>query len=306
MTEIAEFVFGASYKTFLAALAIAATASALYFILTGRTPERRFYAGTAAFTLVLFAAYIAFLLMAPPDAASDQKSVVYLRQEPDSRSLIVFLHGWRGDATTWRQLAELAQQDPDLTQANIVIINYVTHMARNNLPINDLADWIGVHLARIAGNRNVYIVAHSLGGVAGRQLLVHNHNSGSPVRIRLLVSIASPFQGANSARLATLLGLYPGLLETLVPGSRYLRSLAADWARYRDARAPEAARHLCIAAGNDDVVIRESAIADCDSRPIVYPAWGHQDAIIPSTSSDERYIIPIKLVATALKHDEAR
>jgi len=118
-------------------------------------------------------------------------------------------------------------------------------------PIPELAERAGAAIARL-GLRRVVLVAHSKGGLVGKQLMLRHDPEG---RIDSLVAIAAPFLG--SSRSAWMPGR---ALRAFQPGDPVVRALAAETAV--DARIvsirPELDPHIpetSRLAGAADVVI---------------------------------------------------
>lgn len=64
--------------------------------------------------------------------------------------------------------------------------------------------------------KNIIILAHSRGGLIGKELLLHHNNN---VRVIKLIAVASPFGGSKIAR-----GMPVRVLRELVPGGRVLEN----------------------------------------------------------------------------------
>jgi len=75
------------------------------------------------------------------------------------------------------------------------------------------------------GLRGVAIVAHSKGGIVGKQLLVRQKDDGDEGRIDRLIAIASPFNGSALARIAP-----NPALRAFLPGDPVIAALASETA----------------------------------------------------------------------------
>jgi alpha-beta hydrolase superfamily lysophospholipase len=124
---------------------------------------------------------------------------------------------------TWHFLRPIA----DALHADGHPVHVVETIGRNGRPI----PWVATQARRLIDERelrHVVIVAHSKGGIVGKQLLVDEETaaaSGTSRRIDRLVAIASPFAGSSMARIVPL-----GGLRAFLPGDALLGRLAAEGA----------------------------------------------------------------------------
>lgn len=214
---------------------------------------------------------------------------------PDN--LIIFLHGWRGDDTTWKRFPELVKQD-EAIDADVWSIHYPTYMMRRSARISDLADGLedkinakGFHQRY----KKIAIIAHSMGGLIGRKMvLLASLSEGHPRAFGPLIEIATPHLGAALASLADTLHISQELTEEMAKDSSFLTTLRKDWERLgnRPGVRPDT---YCFTSPHDNVVTTESAIFQCDSS-VTYPQWGHQDMAKPENAEDDRYVLPISKI----------
>jgi hypothetical protein len=68
---------------------------------------------------------------------------------PKAEKLVVFLHGWRGDAQdTWRRFPQLVCNGPAFIDADVLSIGYPTHILNSNLTVSQLSTWIAERLVK--------------------------------------------------------------------------------------------------------------------------------------------------------------
>jgi hypothetical protein len=218
-----------------------------------------------------------------------------------AKAALVFIHGWKGDDTTWAQLPTLASRDGQLQDADIYIVNYPTYMRLRNSSVGGLAKWLwqdffeGILRPKYA---EIHIISHSMGGLIGRQLYIAEHNRHSQtgqLKIRSLISIASPFQGADIASLATILGVSKDLVSDMEPNS--LSDAAGQWSFIR----PGPVTH-CFTSPQDKIVSQWSARGQCECS-FEYLQWGHTDMVKPTDMTDARYRNPIRALTGVLGTD---
>ncbi|HTD83797.1 MAG TPA: alpha/beta fold hydrolase [Gemmatimonadaceae bacterium] len=211
-----------------------------------------------------------------------------------TRKLLVFIHGWNGDeAETWQKFPTLARHDQRLAQFDIWAIDYPTYMFRRNVGISNLASFFDDQFANVYGIYERYdsivIVAHSMGGLLSRKLLIHRAIAGaSNTKYVAIIEIASPHAGAKPAALARALGVSRGFTDEMKSGSTFLNDLRDDWRRL-SGRPPT----FCLGSIHDGVVSAESALAECDGGFPYHVAYGHTALVKPDDDADPRYTTPV-------------
>jgi pimeloyl-ACP methyl ester carboxylesterase len=213
--------------------------------------------------------------------------------ENNPRSLIIFLHGWNGDPKdTWREFPRLVRSDPAFVNHQVVELAYPTYMLRRNLRASQLSGVLANELEsrRIAGFREVSFVAHSMGGLLARDIVLQHHAREYPVRYKYIVSIASPYDGANVGALAAALGISRDLTRDVSPEAGYLVGLRQYWNQLQ--RRPET---YCITSPHDEVVDQRSATSQCD-REFRHLKWSHSELVKPVDRGDRRYSEAVRLL----------
>ena len=215
--------------------------------------------------------------------------ISFLRRSDANEDALVFLHGWIGDSSTWDPLLTVIKADPRFSTFDLVSIDYPTKKPFDQtLTLDDLAPDIESVLSANMAGRNLFIVAHSTGGVLARQILIRQNENGSTLRVKRLVAIASPFGGTNTASLASHLGVSQELLVDLRDGSRYLLALHTKWNDSAEAIVQSGYRELCIASKADVIVPHKSAITDCRDV-FLFDSWEHTNIHAPLNLADQRY-----------------
>jgi pimeloyl-ACP methyl ester carboxylesterase len=219
-----------------------------------------------------------------------------------AKTAIVFIHGWSGDsAETWKMFPELVCNDPSLTDVQVYVVNYPTILDGRGMRVDGMAFWLRQDFLtdKIYPKFDaVHIIAHSLGGVIARRIFLYDPISGSVSKIKSLISIASPFQGATVARLANALGVSHDFVDDLTPQSGFLQQLANEWSFAQG--KPYTA---CFTSPQDAIVTQDSARSQCGC-PFVYPQWGHVEMVKPLTVDDDRYRAPIRAMKSVMGRAE--
>lgn len=224
-----------------------------------------------------------------PTAALEEPTLVKL--VPHNHKLLILLHGWNGDsAGTWSLFPSLVANDPRLSSFDRWVVDYPTTILRRNLTIRQMSRWLNelmVMHGRYQQYNEIYVVAHSMGGLIAREMLLENRLARDNNAYKLLISIASPYQGADLGGLLSTLGLSRGFSDDLRPKSAMLANLRDNWNSLRD-RPPT----YCLTSPQDAVVSEDSAIFQCDEF-LRYPQWGHSEMVKPMDLDDPRYQVPI-------------
>jgi len=217
-----------------------------------------------------------------------------------NRKLLVFIHGWNGDPKeTWRNFPTLACRDPGISDVDVLVVDYPTYMARRNVHLAELSDWLSKKLDILYQSRpyaKMAIVAHSMGGVIAREIIINRQLARRQASFGLVVSIASPHKGADIASLGDILNISKPLTEEIKPGSSFLATLQTHW----EGLIPRPSSH-CYSSHGDTVVSSDSALAYCDYRTMYPYRWNHKELVKPDDRNDDRYALPMNMVSQFLR-----
>lgn len=220
-----------------------------------------------------------------------------LRDTPQNRALLLFIHGWNGDsAGTWRQFPQLVIADDRFSAYNVWSIDYPTFMLRRNLSIAQLADFFTRHFddsSRIFDRyERVVVVAHSMGGLVAREVAIQQTLRSRPQPFAKIIEIATPHEGADPAGLAKALRLTRPLTDDMQKGSEFLRDLRTHWFALRS-KPPT----FCIGSPQDVVVSIPSATSQCTDATNYFEG-SHTAIVKPVSHADLRYTTPMAHVLT--------
>ena len=228
----------------------------------------------------------------------------YYREGDVNSDLIVFIHGWNGDATeTWLDFPRLFGSDERFDGVDIVLVDYPTFMLRRNPNVAELSNWMRKSLNALLTREygRIAIVAHSMGGIAARELVIQHRLAQSRLQVGLLVEIAVPHNGANGAALANYLGVSKGFAGSLHAGrNSFLKGQALRWSLLRDRPST-----VCFWHPSDPVVPSDSAKSECpDSTAIMFEddrrTSIHSLLVKPPSHEDDRYRLPAHEIAQFL------
>jgi pimeloyl-ACP methyl ester carboxylesterase len=176
----------------------------------------------------------------PMDFLSEGLAGVYFLAPYDpARVPVLFVHGIGGSPQQFLPLAR--SLDPERFQAWF-------YFYPSGYSLDGISDHLASVLARLEvtyGFEELAIVAHSMGGLVSRgAILKHAHPMED--RIRLFITLATPWGGGAAPREAAFSTMLPPSFEDMSPSSDYLRRLFyADDGRAR-ALPDETSFHLLI------------------------------------------------------------
>jgi pimeloyl-ACP methyl ester carboxylesterase len=185
-------------------------------------------------------------LWRPFDFLFDARPGVYFLEEYDADKVpVLFVHGANG---TPRNFAFLINAiDSGAFQPWVY---YYPSGVRLDAIADHLHQTI-VKLERRLGFEKLVVVAHSMGGLVSRSFVLKHHDSNGSARIPVFVTIATPWDGHEAARIGVEHA--PAVVRSwydMVPGSPFLTSLfyaGADVSRPRKPLPAPVAHHLLFA-----------------------------------------------------------
>ena len=243
--------------------------------------------------------------------AQDRPSCFYVKASTQKNAkLIIFAHGVFGTAaTTWGDPQKktfwpaMVATDPRFAGYDVYLLNYRTPYLGEAPNVHETAgNELGRLLSRKVFERydEIYMIAHSMGGLVTKSLLTRL-NRGPDVallrRVKGVVYLSTPAQGADVARLAAWLSLNPQI------GNRerahlntYIQSLEDQWIQLledRDKARTEFPLVYCayetLKTGPLFVVPRELASSRCNG-PLYPMRFNHFGMAEPTRSDDDPYL----------------
>jgi pimeloyl-ACP methyl ester carboxylesterase len=217
--------------------------------------------------------------------------------KPENRKLLLFIHGWEGDSqSTWMRFPTLACQDSRFADVDVLAVDYPTFISRRNLNLAQLSEWLNAHLdfGETGKYQRVAIVAHSMGGLVSREIVILRSLNESQKAIVVVVEIASPHLGAQPAKVASALGISSPLADEMSRGSSFLTTLQTQWQQIKTRPKTQ-----CYTSPQDEVVSEDSATFQCDGF-LSYPQWGHREMVKPESRTDDRYSTPVEFLSPLL------
>lgn len=208
---------------------------------------------------------------------------------------IILVHGLGGSPqSTWSKMVDCFENDKDFQNFTVDYYKYPTKLIRlpftPPLPgLRSIADGLTTFLDENYGrSSSLILVAHSLGGLIARQMIVSEMRAGRPCRIDKLALIATPHTGSMLASVGSLISFPNQQLKRLTQDDEVLRSLNADWEQLK-VEEHTAVRYII--GGCDRAVPQASAVPYVDrslQQAMIINA-DHRSIIAPEDLSDIRY-----------------
>lgn len=235
-----------------------------------------------------------------PDGAEEASSAVAptvpTTRLKEGSALVLFVHGLAGSpGSTWSSMLRVLESDHALNEFGYDCYSFPTGLWRPPLgarmpSIQELAEGLRTHIEiHHAGASKIYIVAHSLGGVIARQLILDCKKGGLPVKLCGAMLIASPHGGASLAALGNYLSAGHKHLAQLSDQSDIIDLISRDWTRLRI----EDSLQVVYVVGGIDAVVPPASAAPYAGQPNVQTliGYGHKDILDPADALDIRYKI---------------
>lgn len=190
---------------------------------------------------------------------------------PRHRRVLVFVHGLGGDGlTTWtasngNYWPAMVAADPRFRDFDVYVFEYETNPLDRCLPVPDVVTTMETRLDAdgvIDRHNEIYFVAHSMGGIVARQLVISS--DAVAAKTKAIAYYGSPLTGSRKANRAAWISRCRQVddLRTINVNS-FLRQQAADWQRRRTGIAT----HCAFEPAWTGIVTYESANFQCGGVP---------------------------------------
>lgn len=177
------------------------------------------------------------------------------------KNVILFVHGFTGGKETWAHekhgyfYQQLLQHDVIQNNYDVAIFEYfsaltdmlpavtagfgkimslfssVSHKAKKNIAISQIAELLYSQIRfSLASYGNIVIIAHSMGGLVAKACVLKDIELGSYSRVKMILSLAVPHQGANLATFGKLFTSHKQIAD-LAPLSELCISLSNSWVK---------------------------------------------------------------------------
>jgi pimeloyl-ACP methyl ester carboxylesterase len=243
----------------------------------------------------------------PDEARRSAAPLNYHFAPGSSQKLILFVHGLFGDPiSTWtndngQSWMGLMAGDPAFRDFTVATIRYDTPLLTRTSTLEEIATRSLRRLEDEGVFRNyneIYFIAHSMGGLLVKRMLVNLNRPGETEklrRVKAVLYISTPAQGANLADLASWLSLNPQLDDMRVADlNSFLQALENQWQDLiRDRGNQIFPRSFCAYETKPThgtvVVSRVYAATYCDQNPIAVDE-DHSGIVKPYNRQADIYV----------------
>ncbi|WP_308723139.1 ABC-three component system protein [Paenibacillus polysaccharolyticus] len=231
-------------------------------------------------------------------------SAIEFIQKNQNRNLVLFIHGFTGSNETW--INDLGQEFPRMLLEDRQIadnydfayisyyttlvdmygfkvktsffkrmFNHETEIARKNLGINQLGDFIqSVIKFNCDYYENIIIIAHSMGGLVTKSFILNELNKDVPSnKVKLFISLAVPHNGTEWGKLGEKLFNNVQAID-LKPLSPVLSKINQNWIHCKS--LPQT---ICFYGQYDEIVDEGSAILFQAEKPETVPCDDNHNTI---------------------------
>ena len=248
-----------------------------------------------------FRLFILFLSIAAcASAASSDLANQFIRKQPNNVQVIIFVHGFTGDASsTWTNTGNqeywprLMLTDKAFDGADIFTYEYPTALFTSHVPnVNELAENLGTTLTSpdfgLTKYQQIIFLTHSMGGLVVRQYLLKYRDVGE--KVRFIYFYSTPMTGGAVAALAGVFFDTPqiGNMKPMEVND-YLGNLQKDWLDdNRLKHIPTYCAYELLPFRGKIIVDQISATHECNTH--IEPIYeNHADIVKPESRQSTSY-----------------
>lgn len=185
--------------------------------------------------------------------------LTFFQKNNDSKNLVLFIHGFTGDIQTWSHsngstfpdlilkndyvnknfdvaayeyfslLLDICSKGRNAFKTIASLFRRKTQKKEKNIDISELSNNLKTQIRfELAQYDNIFIVAHSMGGLITKDLIVKDIVETGQTNIRLFISLAVPHLGSEKAVLGSLISSNLQV-DNLRPLSDFIGNLNQQW-----------------------------------------------------------------------------
>lgn len=271
----------------------------------------------------LLLSLLSLIVLAPGTSDAQVLGGYVHKSDSPATTLIVFIHGLGGSARqTWTSAGgtfwpDLVYADPAFAKPDVLVVDYETAI-RGEQTTAAVALSVDGFLRRqsVWAYQNIVLVAHSLGGIIARQIIVNNPAHAG--KVKLMYLLAAPMGGSALASYASSIGVAGAIVRDLrsIEEGSFLANLINQWnssighgtiptycaVEGRDMSASGAPRSASVADSTDSspsprprtrsltpsarVVDYASSALLCNRKIVSHTAHDHESIAKPSRAED--------------------
>lgn len=241
--------------------------------------------------------------------------------QQNKKNLILFVHGFCGGETTWRNgearsFPELFFDDSEISENyDIAHFSYFTKLLNlfakagkfstfikrmfktshgklaNNISIEEIGNLLITEIRfTLKAYDNIIVVAHSMGGLVTKSAIIKDIENNTPSKIKLFISLAVPHQGAEAATFGKLIS--DNLqIEGLSPLNDFIHKINDEWLKTNLRPATKYFYGV-----HDSVVKKTSAIPIDREKPDAISVDEDHTSITKPENSASTIVIAVKQI----------
>ena len=247
----------------------------------------------------------------------------------NKKNLILFVHGFCGGESTWRNgeeksFPELFSEDSEISENyDVAQFSYFTKLLNlfakagkvstlvkrmfgtshgkltKNISIEEIGNLLRTEIRfRLQAYDNIVVIAHSMGGLVTKSAITKDIEDKIPSKIKLFVSLAVPHQGAEAATLGKLIS--DNLqIEGLSPLNQFIHKISDYW--LKTSLRPTTKYFYGV---HDSVVLKTSAAPiDKEKSDIISVDEDHTSITKPESAASTTYISVRQIILDFEKND---
>jgi len=243
-------------------------------------------------------------------------------QTEQTKSIIVFIHGFNGGIETWMNngqpkplISFLLKDDYLSNKFHYTFFNYNTTLKpkrfrfvrllkkfgfnldpKQNLPIEKLSKNLSTKISdRFEDYEEIIIIGHSFGGLIGKYYINSMMNKEKDHRVNLFITLATPHLGTGIANIASILFKNPQLYDLSLVSST-IANLNKSWIRHDN--LPQ---RVYFTSLEDDIVKIGADGLEKDIVIVKDTISNHTSIVNPKTKEDDVVVGLIKTLSDFYK-----
>lgn len=246
-----------------------------------------------------------------------------------SKNLVVFIHGLNGSKETWwnssyNSFPDLLLEDKTIkSKFDLAYFDYFSSLLPSSVKLKEgvslVRKYLGLQAKRIEANlniktisnllltqldtyggkyNNIYLLCHSMGGLVAKHLLINHSDKEVVKKVKLVVSLAVPHNGATLAAIGKL--VYPLLqIKNLSPLDADINGVNQGWIDNKDKNP----RIVYFQGVYDKVVSETSSVGyDANAAEIKYSNDTHSSICKPESTDSVVCVAVRNLLLEAVKN----
>jgi tetratricopeptide (TPR) repeat protein len=238
---------------------------------------------------------------------TNDEQIKEYRKTEDSKSLILFVHGFKGDAgSTFAYIPDTLAKTNELNGWDVISLGYDCAVLPNFLKgiwtatpdVPKLAKYLNTLFQTVYQQYNrIAIVAHSMGGLVTQSALLEL-SSDELNRVSHVLLFGTPSNGLTKAKFFSFLNKQ---ISDMGEGSEFITKLRAEWKdRFKDGY-PFSFRAI---AGTSDEFVPPKSSLECFAEDNVCFIDGNHSTLVKSKSQEDTSSLAYNIIVNCLANKD--